>query len=283
MYINVMLSLLLLLHLMVNAQVAIKKVAVDGHGPTILLLPGGTSDLSAYLPHAKLLSGKYRVIRMEQYNVQFADEGKTLPANYSVSLESRGVKATLDSLHELDRVILVGHSYGAVVALDFALNYPQRVRSLVLDEPPLFKLLLEKEHPAGMDRMISITNELKPNATITEDLLKRFRCELMNCDSLPVQQMPQWPMWLGQKDRLRGLSAVSDYRINLKQLQHFKKPVLIITGRNTVIFHKQIDELLLKTFPFSHSSALPGNHMSIYQQPALFVELLTKFLQQEHL
>ncbi len=38
----------------------------------------------------------------------------------------------------IDRAHLVGHSYGAVTALQVALDVPERVRSLVLEEPPLY-------------------------------------------------------------------------------------------------------------------------------------------------
>lgn len=46
------------------------------------------------------------------------------------------------------------------------------------------------------------------------------------------------------KNRLRGLSAINQYRLNLEKLYRFQKPVLIITSTLTVLFHKKIDELL---------------------------------------
>ncbi len=53
-------------------------------------------------------------------------------------MESEAIKFTLDSLNIKEPVILVGHSYGGLIAFDFALNHPDHIRSLVLIEPPIF-------------------------------------------------------------------------------------------------------------------------------------------------
>ena len=65
------------------------------------------------------------VIRMEHFNVEYADENRTLPADYSVKMESEAIGKTLDSLNIKEPVVLVGWSYGAVIAYDFALHHPQ--------------------------------------------------------------------------------------------------------------------------------------------------------------
>lgn len=48
---------------------------------------------------------------------------------------------------EADDVHLVGHSYGAAVAVKLALALPGRVRSLALYEPVKFRLLLDAPEP----------------------------------------------------------------------------------------------------------------------------------------
>ena len=58
--------------------------------------------------------------------------------DYSLSIESDAVIRLLQSV---DHVDLVGHSYGAVVALDIARRLPAQVRSLTLYEPVLFGIL----------------------------------------------------------------------------------------------------------------------------------------------
>jgi pimeloyl-ACP methyl ester carboxylesterase len=58
--------------------------------------------------------------------------------DYSLSLET---DAVVRLLRGVDHVDLVGHSYGAVVALDIARRMPAQVRSLTIYEPVLFGIL----------------------------------------------------------------------------------------------------------------------------------------------
>jgi pimeloyl-ACP methyl ester carboxylesterase len=263
----------------VNSAQFIKKILVEGQGQPIVMLPGGTADISAYTPHAKELAVNYLVIRMEHFNVQFADEGKTLPANYSVKMESEAIGTTLDSLHIKEPVTMVGWSYGAVIALDFALNHPEKIRSLVLFEPPSFWVAKEKkELPEGMQKMQELTSHFGPAAVITEMDVINFRCGLLNCDSIDIKKQDQWSFWLKQKDRLRGLASISKYKNKIKNLNRLNKPVLMMNGSATVVFHKRINELLAAAFPHAIKKEIPGGHNAPVVFAKEFNRTLTDFI-----
>ena len=273
--------LFFLSQLFAQSQPKTKQVFIDGSGQPIVLLHGGTFDFTAYAAHSKLLADSFTAIRMQQFNVQYANEGWTLPKNYSVKTESEAVKATLDSLQILKPIVLVGHSYGGVIAFDFAINYPERVRSLVLVEAPLFHIAKAKrEYSEKMRRIDELTIHFTPQATITEEMIKSFRCEMTNCDTFDIRTHPMWPKWLKQKDRLRGLSAVPEYKIDFKKLHAFQKPVLIITGTATIEPNKTVNKLLSREFSNAKTASLPGDHIAIYQNPETFVQTLKAFLRE---
>lgn len=57
------------------------------------------------------------------------------PADYSVRLETRAIQRALREAEIPGPMDLVGHSAGGTLALDFALEHAERVRSLTLIEP----------------------------------------------------------------------------------------------------------------------------------------------------
>jgi len=104
--------------------------------PTVVFVHGIVVDnlSSLYFTLAPLVSQRTRAVLYD-----LRGHGKT-------ERPSRGY--TLDDLHEdlsavLDAecpdapALLVGHSYGGLVALSFALRWPQRVAGLALIDPPL--------------------------------------------------------------------------------------------------------------------------------------------------
>jgi pimeloyl-ACP methyl ester carboxylesterase len=91
--------------------------------------------------------------------------------------------------------------------------------------------------------------------------------------------LPQWENWVKQKNRLRGLSSVPGYKINLERLQQFRKPALIITGKQTVAFHKRINELLADQLPNAKTVTMEGGHLCPVTHPQEFLKILVEFVE----
>jgi proline iminopeptidase len=105
-----------------------------GRGSPMIVLHGGPDfDISYLLPELDRLSDKFHLIYYDQ-------RGRGRSADYvkpeDVTLESE--MADLDEVREhfhLDKVVLLGHSWGTVLALEYALRHPERVSRLVLMDP----------------------------------------------------------------------------------------------------------------------------------------------------
>lgn len=260
-------------------QYSTKKVIVEGKGSPVVLLAGGRWDMQSFSEPAAALRGNYQVIRMEHFNVQYAKEELMMPPGYSVQKESEAIGKTLDSLGIKEPIVLIGWSYGALMAMDFALNHPSRIHKLVLYEPPAFWVAKAKgESPANMHQMIRLTQTFTPEASISEAQLAQFRCILDGCDTAAIRHQPQWSVWAKQKDRLRGLSAVANYIDSIERLHSFKQPVLILTGKGTVAFHRRINELLMKEFPVATAKEIAGGHSAPQVAVNEFIQAIQKFL-----
>jgi pimeloyl-ACP methyl ester carboxylesterase len=131
------LSAILIAAVGVGAALA-QSPLLEGHGPPLVMLGGGIRGAAEFAPHAATLARNSRVIRIQTQNIASVEAGVPLPPKYSVKAESRALYESLDRLGILTTVDLVGHSFGALVALDFALDHPDRIRSLTLAEPPAF-------------------------------------------------------------------------------------------------------------------------------------------------
>ncbi|MCW3116323.1 MAG: Pimeloyl-ACP methyl ester carboxylesterase, partial [Chitinophagaceae bacterium] len=104
-------------------------ITIEGNGSPVVMLQGGASPLSLFDRHAKELAASYKVIRIERLNVSCVTNNKIIPANYLVRMESERLNHLLDSLNINEPVVLIGLSYGGLIALDFALNHMAKIRS----------------------------------------------------------------------------------------------------------------------------------------------------------
>jgi pimeloyl-ACP methyl ester carboxylesterase len=118
---------------------------VKGQGEPIVLVPGGLSGWLSWIPNAERLSADRMVVRVQLRSVELAEAGEPFPTNYGTLTEREALRATVDELG-LDSFDLAGWSYGGHVSLAFALEYPERVRTLTVIEPPAVWILRETGH-----------------------------------------------------------------------------------------------------------------------------------------
>ena len=256
------------------------QAMIEGRGSPLIMLGGGTLGAEEFAPHARVLAADYRVIRLQTLNVERAKSREALPDRYSVRTESAAMARTLDRLHVDAPLDIVGHSYGALVALDYALDHPHRVRTLVLAEPPAFWVVPPQELQQESDfrSMIELTRELTAERTPTDDQLVRFRCALGACVEPPPMGTPERQDWERRRVALRGLSVVAAHDDDPDRLRRFTRPVLILTGSQTVRFHRRIDDLLAAALPKAERAELSGGHNAPAAVPDAFVQALTAFL-----
>jgi pimeloyl-ACP methyl ester carboxylesterase len=257
------------------------QAIIEGRGSPLVMLGGGTVGAAEFQPHARILAEEHRVIRLETINVERSKTREPLPDGYSVRTESAAMARSLDRLRIDGPVDLVGHSFGALVALDYALDHPHRIRTLTLAEPPAFWVVPPEElrQPGDLRTMYELTLELTPERTPTDDQLVRFRCALGACDEKPPRPgEAAGDDWIRRRSALRGLAAVANHRDDPDRLRSFRHPVLIMTGARTVPFHRRINDLLASALPMVERVELPGGHGAPSSAPDAFIAELRSFL-----
>lgn len=101
--------------------------------PPLVLLPGAGATSTVWFANVAALSKHYRVYAVDL----IGDAGRSIADGTPVRSVD-GLMSWLGTVAEaagLTDFGLVGHSYGAMIALAFALRHPDRVRKLILLDP----------------------------------------------------------------------------------------------------------------------------------------------------
>ncbi|KQU46802.1 carboxylesterase [Rhodococcus sp. Leaf278] len=102
-------------------------------GPALVLLPGAGATSTVWFANVAALSQHYRVYAVDL----MGDVGRSVPGEQSIDSVDKllnWVSAVLDELG-LPTAALCGHSYGAMIALAYALRNENRVDALTLLDP----------------------------------------------------------------------------------------------------------------------------------------------------
>ena len=101
---------------------------IHGKGEPLVLIYGYAGDSGLWFRQTPILSKKYRVIAFDNRGVGRSDK-PDIP--YTMAMMAEDVAGLLDVIG-VDAAHIFGISMGGMIAQHFALNYPQRVTSLML-------------------------------------------------------------------------------------------------------------------------------------------------------
>jgi pimeloyl-ACP methyl ester carboxylesterase len=111
------------------------RYRVQGEGDPVLLLHGIGCSLEDFDEQVELLSGRYRCWAVDLAGFGGSDP---LPVENTVARLAAFVAAFAGAVGIVEPAHVVGNSLGGAVALQFAVDHPDRVRSLALADPAGF-------------------------------------------------------------------------------------------------------------------------------------------------
>lgn len=104
---------------------------------TVVFLHGIGNSKAAWKEVSKQLPPHVRTVSIDLLG--FGESPQPRWATYNAKTQARSVRTTLLSRGILGTVTIVGHSLGALVAIEYAKRYPFSVKQLVLCSPPLYR------------------------------------------------------------------------------------------------------------------------------------------------
>jgi len=170
----------------------------------------------------------------------------------------------------IDRAHLVGTAAGAFVALDFALSYPQRVRSLVIAntiggvQDPDYLELGRRIRPPQFDALPPEFRELGPSYRAAQAEGTRRWMELEKISRPPGPPAPAQPM---------------RNRITFSLLETIKAPTLLLTGGADLYAPPPLLRLFAARIKGSESIIVPeAGHSTYWEQPEVFNRAVLEFI-----
>jgi pimeloyl-ACP methyl ester carboxylesterase len=261
------------------AEAATVRMQVEriGSGSPLALIGGGLTGWASWQPHVERLARSREVARLQLVSVAYGLEDRPLPRGYSLRMESRALEAALDGIGWNGSIDLVAWSYGAAITLDFALNHPERVRTLTLIEPPALWLLPEN-HPTWAEVRSFAANLPAVDDDVDLTALAAFlRGAALVPEGSRPESLPQWDSWVRHRRSLRNSSAVLTHRDDPARLLALTSPVLLVTGRGTAPFLRAVHDVLESELPAARSLELPGGHAPHLVAMDEFIARLTEF------
>jgi pimeloyl-ACP methyl ester carboxylesterase len=260
-----------------DSKVMKMQCEATGSGRPLVLVPGGLTGWASWEPFVKTFSEKRTVIRVQLLGVQFGLENHALPDDYSVKTESGALAETLDSLGYTMPVDVVGWSFGAFTSLDFALDHPDRIRTLTLIEPPaIWVLRVTGKWDDEVQQSVDFFETQKGD--ITEDMLAEFlhRAGFVQQGQSP-RELPKWNYWVPFRRSLRINPSVVSFRDDVKRLKNFQPPVLLVKGTGSTKWLHHVIDGLAETIPHSRVIEFPGGHAPHIVSTDKFIPELEKF------
>lgn len=218
---------------------------IFGSGEPLLIINGGPGMSSeGFIPLAKELSAHNKVILYDQRGTGASKMVKVDTSSMKIDLLVKDLEILREHL-EFEEWIILGHSFGGMLAYAYAAKYPERVKAMI------------QSSSGGMD--LSLLSRLDLSAALTEterDSLSFYNQKIANGDSSPATQLkrakflapayvydrkhiPVVAKRLTQGNRDINLLLWNDMReagFDMKsKLRDFNQPVLILHGDQDIV------------------------------------------------
>lgn len=230
-----------------------------GEGQPLVLVHGSAGDYRTMQMQQDAFGQQYRTIAYSR-RYHWPNNPIAPDADYSMTEQLEDLESLVDTM-DVAPAHFVGHSYGAVLCLLLAMKRPELVRTLVLAEPPVYRLFISNTpRPVELLKLLFTrprtaaavikfgATGLGPATSLAEKgntaaAMQKFGEAVLGqefYDGLSAERLAQV-----QANTIRaeftgsGMVALDENLI--RQLQ---QPVLLINGaRSPALFHRLADRL----------------------------------------
>ena len=268
---------------MATAQIRDIEIYYEEHGDAgaepLLLIMGFMTNCGAWAPQISALDPRYRVVAFDNRGCGRSSQPE---GPYTIAMLAADAAALLDHLG-IASAHIVGASMGGMIAQEFALQYPQRVRSLSLlcttPGGPKSVGYQEMVAASSLDDVESF-EELNTPERMQEAMLTMFSPEFLQKPNEAFQQtmittMAYPPTMVGARAQQAAVLAHDTF----DRLPQIKAPTLVTTGADDGLLDARNSNLLAERIPGAELTIFPKlRHGFNIEDPDAVNERLLTFL-----
>jgi pimeloyl-ACP methyl ester carboxylesterase len=256
----------------------------SGDGADVLLIHGVTGDLSIWFL-CEAMGALGRTFRVTAYDLRGHGYSDVPPDGYTSADQAHDLLAIMNAL-DIDRAMLLGHSFGAVIAMHAAILFPDRIDALVLSDP-CFPALRHLEDVSRWGHWQNFREEAAAAGVTLSDEhwydLGRFFDQVLHLDGerlLRFRQavgLPGFNRLLRLAETTCGHDAKVPAGLTEELIRSVTKPVLGIFGEHSP-FLATADYLSKHLVDCVSKRVAGAKHRAPEENSAAFVEIVNQFL-----
>lgn len=265
-----------------------------GHGPVLVCHPGGPGFSSIYFGDLAALWEQYTLILVNPRGTGGSDRPSSERA-YRLEDYVADLEELRDHLGE-ERMQLLGHSHGGVVAMAYAAAHPGRVSRLILASTlARFGPEQEKAMRIGMEKRMTQSWCADAMAALEQEQAGKFETD----EELSELVLREWPLYFAHYGAVEAgyIDSLRSETINADALKLFNKeifttfdlrgelpeiaaPTLVITGDEDFICGPICGEEICAGISGARMVIVgDAGHMLFVEQPQTFHDEVTDFLE----
>jgi pimeloyl-ACP methyl ester carboxylesterase len=247
---------------------------VHGSGPqTLVMIRGLGSNLTAWYEQTPVFAKQFRTVVFDNRGAGRTDKPD---APYSIAQMAADTKGLMDALG-IQRAALLGISMGGMIAQEFAINYPERLKCLMLGCTTFGG---RESVPAAQEIVAAVTagasasaeqQKLQLKAVLSDDTIER-RPEVVAKHQRIREMYPIPPFAF-----MRQVQAITQHDTS-GRLGTIKTPTLVMTGREDRLVPPANSKMIAARIRGARLFEMAGGHLFFTEHPEQFNSAVIDFV-----